>query len=110
MNRYHTPYIKTTSQKLSEVKEDLENVRKSLLQRQLEKFSENSNKWLQLVASIAELDCLANLAVVSLGEGMCRPQLINPSSNTNPVLLLQNVRHPCVILKYILSYIDFDYF
>ncbi len=71
MKRYWTPRIKELVRALEEEQDSLDVVRRTMLQRLLQRFDSNYNKWLQAISCVAELDALISLArSCSLGNGM----------------------------------------
>lgn len=67
VNRYWTPTIKSFIKKLEYEQDNLEDIKKTLLQRQYGKFSEYSAEWIGVVSCLAHLDCLLSCAVSSRG-------------------------------------------
>jgi DNA mismatch repair protein MSH6 len=59
-------------------------------------FDENYLIWLQVVKSVAQLDCVLSLAKASigLGETTCRPKIVDSDEAMVKFVML---RHPCTV-------------
>eukprot|EP00347_Sterkiella_histriomuscorum_P024111 403332270 len=66
-------------------------------------FRQKRRIWSQIVSCLAEIDCLASMAIVSQSsDGLtCRPIFIKPEDNfSKPYLELRKMKHPCVNLTF----------
>ena len=63
------------------------------------KFHDKKTMWLQILAIVNELDCLAALSIVSGHSDVphCRPQF-RDSQESGGYLKLKKMVHPCVTL------------
>lgn len=95
--RYWNPTVKKLIGELSHAEAEKESKLKSILHRLVGRFCEHHNKWRQLVSTIAELDVLISLAIVSdYYEGpTCRPIISGLSCPDEvPSLCANSLGHP----------------
>jgi len=98
-NRYYTPIIKNCLKRLDIEKDNLEDIRKELLNRQLAKFDAHYQQWISVVQHLAELDALLSLSLTSssaAGGPVCRPVFLS-QNDCKPFFSVTDLRHPCIV-------------
>ncbi|KAI9359283.1 putative DNA mismatch repair protein Msh6 [Zopfochytrium polystomum] len=95
VNRYYTKELEALIQRFLEVREGREEALRNVRGRMYRKFDETYSQWLQVVRTVAELDCLQSLARCRgwLDTPICRPKFVSADKN---FLQIKNIRHPCV--------------
>lgn len=96
--RYHTPEIRTLLRRLMEAEGHQSDALADQMRRLFARFSLHEQRWLEAIECLSTLDCLLSLARVSANsEGFRRPDICDFVEN--PVLDIQNGKHPCVALS-----------
>ncbi|KAJ3017889.1 DNA mismatch repair protein msh6 [Thoreauomyces humboldtii] len=95
VNRWWSPRAEELVTDFMEAREIKDEALRNIKLRLCQRFDESYEDWLQLVRSIAELDCLMSLAKCqqSIGEPSCRPEFIEGGPST---LEIEEMRHPCI--------------
>lgn len=91
--RYWTPFIEQHLEKLTKAEERKAQAQKDTLRQLFERFDANIALWTRAVNSVAILDALIALTIVSNSEGYTWPTLVPPGS-AGPFLHIENGRHP----------------
>ncbi|TNV85716.1 hypothetical protein FGO68_gene17605 [Halteria grandinella] len=104
--RFQTIELQQKLEALEQVEEELKEAITPFVYALFTRFLDSRHLWQPAVSVMAELDCLASLAVASKmhgseDEAMCRPVFIpyEGKYKNRPFLELRSMRHPCVILK-----------
>ena len=93
--RYHTPEIEATLQELFGFEMDLQRALVVFMADYFRKFYDKKIYWDQIVACLAELDCLCSLAQFSKSmPSCCKPEIL-PSGDT-PRMELKDMVHPVI--------------
>ncbi|KAL6071659.1 DNA mismatch repair protein msh6 [Balamuthia mandrillaris] len=98
VGRYSTPTRAALVHELEAAKDELAENDAALLERNMETFDRDFDKWSQAVSCVAELDALCSLAMTSTtaGEQMCRPRFV---ASPTPILYVRQMTHPCIQLS-----------
>ena len=97
--RYHTPEILENIKKLEECSEKIKDLANNLNNVLFENFYSKHEILTNYIESVAEIDCLSNLAFISSfdRENFSRPEFIDIKSNENvPFISLKDSIHPCL--------------
>ncbi|SDA02255.1 BZ3501_MvSof-1269-A2-R1_C50g00263 [Microbotryum saponariae] len=97
VNRYWSPEVTRLVTKLKEARERKQTVVNEFHLRVYAAFDRDYSTFLQVVKTVAELDCLFSLSKSSaaLGEPAVRPEIVADSDRA--VLEFEELRHPCVL-------------
>ncbi|SCV67515.1 BQ2448_5126 [Microbotryum intermedium] len=97
VNRYWSPEVTRLVTKLKEARERKQAVVNDFHLRVYAAFDRDYSTFLQVVKTVAELDCLLSLSKSSaaLGEPAVRPEIIADSDRA--VLEFEELRHPCIL-------------
>ena len=106
--RFHTPEVKQLVDQLETAEDALKEAMVPFLCAIFSRFHEKKEIWTQLVSILAEVDCLASLALVS--EGQCRPELLPYEGEyaDTSYFEIKGMVHPCVQLQDGRSFIPND--
>ena len=101
--RFHTKELKSLVEELETAEERLTDALSPFLCSLFGKFHDHKPIWTLGLNLLAELDCLASLAIVS-GQSvgnMCRPVFLSYTGEyaQSSVLDIKQMRHPCVSLS-----------
>ncbi|OAV92014.1 hypothetical protein PTTG_03580 [Puccinia triticina 1-1 BBBD Race 1] len=94
--RYYSPQSAQLVKKLKQAREKKSCALKDFHLKVFLAFDEDYLTWLQVVKSIAQLDCVLSLAKASiaLGETTCRPQIVD---SAEAMVKFVTLRHPCTV-------------
>ncbi|KDE02450.1 hypothetical protein MVLG_07000 [Microbotryum lychnidis-dioicae p1A1 Lamole] len=97
VDRYWSPEVTRLVTKLKEARERKQTVVNEFLLRVYAAFDRDYSTFLQVVKTVAELDCLLSLSKSSaaLGEPAVRPEIV--ANSDRAVLEFEELRHPCVL-------------
>lgn len=94
--RYYSPQSALLVKQIKQAREKKSCALKDFHLKVFAAFDENYLTWLQVVKSVAQLDCIVSLSKASaaLGEPACRPEILD-----SPEAMVQFVtlRHPCAV-------------
>jgi DNA mismatch repair protein MSH6 len=100
--RFMTHDLALKIERLEQAEDDLKEAITPFVYALFTRFLDSRHLWQPAVAVLAELDCLASLAVASNNqdEPMCRPQFLKYEDKykKRPYLELKSMRHPCASL------------
>lgn len=107
VNRYYSPALRKLVNDILEARERADEAMRTFKSVMYGKFDENYSEWIALIRGVAEVDCLANLAIIrrNLGEPCCRPIFVSSMSS---VLDIEGLRHPCLMHKAGMDFIPND--
>lgn len=96
VKRFHSPEIKEALLALKAAQFKRDKRCSGLTKLVFRDFSSHGDLWKSIVQSLAELDCLMGLTIVSEhgGPDMCRPQFLDEAQTSGPVLELVKAGHP----------------
>ena len=93
-NRYHTPLTEKLLKELEEAERGFQDLLVPFLLKYFKNFYEKHQVWKQMIACLAELDCLCSLAVLSVKmKGSSKPKILDQEKS---VLKIKELTHPCV--------------
>ncbi|KAA1083414.1 DNA mismatch repair protein msh6 [Puccinia graminis f. sp. tritici] len=94
--RYYSPQSAQLVKKLKQAREKKSCALKDFHLKVFLAFDENYLIWLQVVKSVAQLDCVLSLAKASigLGETTCRPKIVD---SDEAMVKFVTLRHPCTV-------------
>jgi DNA mismatch repair protein MSH6 len=95
LNRYYSNTLRNLVNELAQAKEHCEIAMRDIKMRVYQRFDCHYGEWLQLVNTLAYLDCLCSLAQFrrNLNEPCCKPEFVDSTVST---LELEEMRHPCI--------------
>jgi DNA mismatch repair protein MSH6 len=99
VSRYHTPQIQSMLRRLEDVENERLKLRSQSQKQFLDDFTAKSVLWDSLVESCADIDCLVSISSACKrwrSSDLCRPRFIEKGSDSNAVLNLRKMRHPCL--------------
>ncbi|KAG0139481.1 hypothetical protein CROQUDRAFT_54664 [Cronartium quercuum f. sp. fusiforme G11] len=94
--RYYSPQSTQLVKRLKQAREKKTSALKDFHLRVFNLFDRSYSEWLQIVKTVAEIDCLISLskASVAIGEPSCRPQIVElPEAEVQ----FETLRHPCAV-------------
>ena len=96
VKRYYSPEVETLAKELRGQQELHKMVCDTLKIRMYEKFDKHYNVWMQVIQTIANIDCLLALTKASetIGYPSCRPKLIEADKGC---INFKELRHPCFV-------------
>ncbi|CAX45579.1 mismatch DNA repair protein, mutS homologue, putative [Candida dubliniensis CD36] len=96
VKRYYSPEVETLAKELRGQQELHKMVCDTLRLRMYEKFDKHYNVWMQVIQTIANIDCLLALTKASetIGYPSCRPKLIEADKGC---IDFKELRHPCFV-------------
>lgn len=96
--RYRTTDIEDQLVDLTDAEERKDAALKDTMRRLFYSFDERYKTWDTAIQCLSVLDVLMSLAkYVGAADGVtCRPEIIEPSSDTEPFVEIREARHPCV--------------
>ena len=65
------------------------------------RFDADYDRWIRVVSTVANIDCLVSLAVFNecgLGEPKCRPEIVEDEGRR--FVEFEELRHPCIVEGY----------
>lgn len=98
VKRYWSPEVEKKVRELLEAREIHKTVVSEMQGRLYGRFDADYDKWMQVVRSVAHLDCLVSLSVfneIGLGEPKCRPRFID-GGGIRSFVEFGDLRHPCI--------------
>jgi DNA mismatch repair protein MSH6 len=102
LKRYWSPEVEKKVRQLLEARETHKEVVKEMEGRFYARFDADYDKWMRVVRTVANLDCLVSLNVFNesgLGEPKCRPEFVEEDDGRRFVEF-EELRHPCIIEGY----------
>ncbi len=100
--RFHTQEILDNVKLLETTQEKLKNLSQNVNIQLFKQFYNKHNILNHYINIISEIDCLSNLAYISImdREKFCRPKFIELSENNNsPYIELKECVHPCLLSR-----------
>ncbi|XP_048728354.2 DNA mismatch repair protein Msh6-like isoform X2 [Ostrea edulis] len=96
--RYRTKEIEDQLVDLTEAEERKDAALKDTMRRLFYSFDERYKLWDTALQCLSVLDVLMSLAkYVGSADGVtCRPEILEPTSDTEPFIEIREARHPCV--------------
>lgn len=94
---YYTPEIEKLVKEIKEARERKSAYLNDFCFKVYAAFDEHYSTWMQVVKTVAEVDCLLNLAKtsVNLGEPAVRPEIVEGDA---AFVDFEDLRHPCMLL------------
>ncbi|XP_061180194.1 DNA mismatch repair protein Msh6-like isoform X2 [Saccostrea echinata] len=96
--RFRTREIEDQLVDLTDAEERKDAALKDTMRRLFYSFDERYKLWDTALQCLSVLDVLMSLAkYVGAADGVtCRPEIVNPTSDTEPFIEIREARHPCV--------------
>ncbi|KAH9462252.1 hypothetical protein MJO28_002962 [Puccinia striiformis f. sp. tritici] len=94
--RYYSPQSAQLVKQLKQAREKKSCALKDFHLKVFLAFDEDYLIWLQVVKSIAQIDCVLSLskASIALGETTCRPEIVD---SNEAMVKFKTLRHPCTV-------------
>ncbi|KAK6179331.1 hypothetical protein SNE40_011718 [Patella caerulea] len=92
VTRFHSPFIVSKTQKLSQLKEQLIADANQAWQDFLEQFATDFVRYRKAIQYLATLDCLLSLATIAKQDGYCRPKFVKDCE----CIEIEEGRHPVI--------------
>jgi DNA mismatch repair ATPase MutS len=113
VKRFHTPELLTMVRTYQETLETKTTLSDQLYIRLLVKFDHHDQLWRKITSTLAELDALASLAIVSgssgvLGDYCCRPMFEEVESGHVGFFKVESLKHPCIMASAASDFIPND--